>query len=234
MDKLNDWNLAPDAETLAFHLRQAQPYRSTVAFASFARPWLATSNHVIDLGCGAGQATAWLAGQFPQAEFLGLDMSEPLLTLARQNAPEVSFTQGDMYDLKPRQADGVISLATLSWMPEFQTPLDEICKKIAPKWMAFSSLFYDGYISTQIVVDEHKRPRKSYYNIYSIQRVTEFLMDRGYKLKNIERFHIDIELPRPENRDLMKSYTWNSVLFSGPLMLPLGFLVFERVDEQTV
>ena len=230
IEKLNDWNIDPDPETLAFHLRQAEPYRSTVHFASFARPWLATSNHIIDLGCGAGQATGYLAEQFPQAEFLGIDVSPKLVELARQQAPTASFITGDMHSLMHRSADGVISLATLSWMPGFEEPLHQITEKIHPKWMAFSALIYHGDISAQIVVDEPKRPRKSYYNIYSAKQIQKFLMASGYYLKKAEPFVIDIDLPKPADDDLMKSYTCGKAIFSGPLYLPWAFMLFAR-DE---
>lgn len=226
---MNDWNLDPDAETLAFHLRQKEPYRSTVAFAEFARPWLQSSKTVIDLGCGAGQPTDWLAQKFPKTQFLGLDASPLLISLAKQLPPDASFGVGDMHNLTPRAADGVISLATLSWMPSFETPLDEICKKINPKWLAFSSLLYPGDISCNIVVDEPQRPRKSYYNVYSVTRIQKFLTVRGYRLAKYQPFNIDVELPKPEDANIMKSYTEHGRIFSGPLTLPWGFVAFERV-----
>lgn len=41
---------------------------------------------ILDAGCGFGGTLLYLARQFPQAECVGLDSSEPLLALARQSA----------------------------------------------------------------------------------------------------------------------------------------------------
>lgn len=235
---LNDWNINPDPETLAYHLRQwDEPYRSTVAFAEFARPWLEKSRHVLDLGCGGGGATTYLARQFERSQFLGLDISDALIKQAwkREGPPNLSFSICDMCNTGALYTDGVISLQTFSWMPDIETPLDQICKKIAPKWMAFSSLFYEGDISCKIEVDEPKRPRKSYYNIYSIPRTEAFLKERGYIQVGKEEFEIDKDLP-VGNPDFMHTTTWITeggyrVQQSGPLLLPWYFLAFERTGS---
>ena len=76
---LNEWNENPDAETLAYHLGQwKEPYRSTVAFAEFIRPFVKPSQSIADMGCGAGAATDYLARKFPKASWYGFDVSEDL------------------------------------------------------------------------------------------------------------------------------------------------------------
>ena len=234
---LNDWNINPDPETLAYHERQwDRIYGSTIDFARFADRWLCDSTRVYDLGCGAGSSTAWLAEEYP-AKFVGVDISDKLLDIARSKTKyieNVNFRKGDMCNLlHESDVDGVISLQCLSWMRTIETPLDQICTKIRPQWMAFSSLFYEGEISCEIVVNERTRPRKSYYNIYSIPEVCRILYGHGYKLAAHQPFLIGADLPKPNNIDLMKTYTIPSeegprLQISGPLMLPWYFLAFER------
>jgi len=233
---LNEWNINPDAETLDYHLRQwKEPYRSTVAFAEFIRPFMATTKDVIDLGCGSGAATNYIAEQFPHAYVTGVEVSQALLAQRHANT-KAYYSAGDMTNLTdmPVKGGGVISLQTLSWMPDIETPLDQICTKIKPKWMAFSSLFYDGEISCKIEVTEHTRPRWSYYNIYSIPRVEKFMKGRGYEMADAHPFTPHIDLPKPDNPDLMKTYSVRNshglrLQFSGPLYLPWWFLAFERI-----
>ena len=43
---------------------------------------------------------------------------------------------------------------------ECEEPLHQICMKIEPKWMAFSSLFYDGQISCRIEVTRAHQVKK--------------------------------------------------------------------------
>ena len=98
---LNFWNIDPDAETLAYHLKQHdEPKRSTVHFAEFCRRWLESSKMVYDLGCGAGGPTAYLAQSFPNCYFLGFDISEKLITFARaHNHDNLNFAVGNLENL---------------------------------------------------------------------------------------------------------------------------------------
>jgi SAM-dependent methyltransferase len=234
---LNEWNENPDPETLAYHDRHAERVGSTAVFAAFIEPWMEDSCRVFDVGCGAGGATEYLAREFPQTQLFGLDVSGVLLEKAKASCPTVkNFYKEDLTDIsiKYHRIDGVVSLQTFSWMPEIETPLAQICTKINPRWLAFSSLFYEGDISCQIIVDEPKRPRRSYYNIYSIPRTIAFLKERGYMVARVKPFYIDVDLPVPDNLNIMKTYTGMTedgmrLQFSGPLMLPWYFLCFEKM-----
>lgn len=47
---------------------------------------------VLDIGCGSGLAMCTLAGQFPNSEFLGLDLCQPAIDTARQTAKNMGLT----------------------------------------------------------------------------------------------------------------------------------------------
>lgn len=234
---LNDWNIKPDPVTLDYHLKQWEtPYRSTVAFGKFIEPFVHDGDRIVDVGCGAGAATEYLAQHYQNAVWWGMDESESLIHEANSRCTHANFMRRDIGLLmKAPHMQGVVSLQTFSWMPNIETPLDEICEKIQPRWLAFSSLFYEGDISCKIEVNEPKRPRSSFYNIYSIQRTERFLKERGYRMADCVPFDIDINLAPPENRDLMGTYTvplkpsGRKLQFSGPLCLPWHFLAFEKL-----
>ncbi|MCE9616418.1 MAG: class I SAM-dependent methyltransferase [Lentisphaerae bacterium] len=64
----------------------------------------ATADHVpetvLDVGCGRGDFTRRLKAEFPAARVLGVDFSEPMLDLARQQAPPgLAFRQAGLPDL---------------------------------------------------------------------------------------------------------------------------------------
>ncbi len=46
---------------------------------------------VLDAGCGFGVTNLVLAGKFPAAEVVGIDLSEPLLEIARSLAEEAGY-----------------------------------------------------------------------------------------------------------------------------------------------
>lgn len=237
MEQLNGWNMQPDPETLAYHRRQAIPYRSTVHFADFIRDKIEDRNLIFDLGCGAGHPTAYLADEFRNAYFVGGEISPRLVAEANMHrtSTNLAFRPMNLLSLPPvPNVSGVTCIQVLSWMPDYKPPLEQIFFKIAPRWVAVSSLFYPGEISCRIEVDEAIRPRKSHYNIYSIPQVANFVEKYGYYLSKETEFDIDINLPKPDDPNIMQTYTVQTLelekklQFSGPLHLPWHFLMFER------
>jgi len=47
---------------------------------------------VLDIGCGAGRALCELAGRFPSSRFVGYDLCEPVIEMARRQAGEAGLT----------------------------------------------------------------------------------------------------------------------------------------------
>jgi ubiquinone/menaquinone biosynthesis C-methylase UbiE len=70
----------------------------------FARYDLAPDCLIADIGCGSGEITSRLAGLYPRADLIGIDILEHTVDLARGRyaalAPRVQFRQGDAFELK--------------------------------------------------------------------------------------------------------------------------------------
>jgi SAM-dependent methyltransferase len=69
---------------------------------------------VLELGCGAGRLTGYLAELSPEVE--GLDVSEAMLGYARDRYPKASFRLGDIRDLsayESRSRDAVVAAYNL-------------------------------------------------------------------------------------------------------------------------
>lgn len=62
---------------------------------------------IVDLGCGPGHVTAWLAGRGVTA--VGIDLSPGMITLGRRDYPHVEFRVGDLLELPA--ADGEFGAA---------------------------------------------------------------------------------------------------------------------------
>lgn len=242
--RLDEWR-SIDARALDYHRGQWDtPKEMTKAFASFVAAHLSSSKLVVDMGCGAGGAIAQIAREHPTTHFVGLDVSEPLIGIARelakeQGIPNIEFATADLYDL-PQAAtppSGVVSMQTLSWLPDATEPLAVMFQRLRPEWLAVSSLFYAGDISCMIEVHEHVRERKTFYNCYSIPQIGRIASSHGYELKRQSPFEIGIDLPRPQQDNLMSTYTLNVVdeeaaqrrlQISGPLLMNWYFLLFEQ------
>lgn len=74
--------------------------------------------HVLDVGCGAGIPTAkYLIHR--NIDVTGVDISDVMLTMAKENVPNANFIKMDMNDLKFNENtfDGIISVYTLFHVP---------------------------------------------------------------------------------------------------------------------
>jgi trans-aconitate methyltransferase len=82
----------------------------------------ASTDHVIDAGCGSGEFTALLAGLVPDGHVTGVDPDASMLeAAARHRADNLEFRQGRIQDLDrvcdPGSADLVVSRAVFHWIP---------------------------------------------------------------------------------------------------------------------
>jgi 2-polyprenyl-3-methyl-5-hydroxy-6-metoxy-1,4-benzoquinol methylase len=197
------------------------PKESTKNLLHLLNPWLEKSNKVIDIGCGAGAVTAYLAKSHPDVKFLGIDKEKPLVRMGTEKSEllkirNLAFKSGDILRLKREyEADGVILVQTISHLNDFLLPMDNIFKKVKPKWIALTGFFYKGEISLYTIVKEHKKNRSVYYNTYSTNRFDQFCNSRGYKIIVNEPFDITIDLEKPSDPDVMGSYTEKVTKYDG-------------------
>jgi 2-polyprenyl-3-methyl-5-hydroxy-6-metoxy-1,4-benzoquinol methylase len=232
-----------DAVSISYHMKQySEQKRSTLAFINFISPYIRTSKVIIDIGCGAGAATLLLATNFRKSKFIGIDSERILIQMANKattgsNLDNLEFRTGNWFKLKKfHMIDGVISLATISWLSEYEKPMKQIFKKINPQWIAMSGLFYEGKISTKTIVFEHVRDRKVHYNTYSISELDQFCKKFGYTVTKYRPFKIDISIKKPKSKDLMSTYTLKTENFSdnlqisGPLLLNWYFIYIKKIN----
>lgn len=103
-----------------------------------ARYGLPAECRIADIGCGSGEITSRLAGQFPRAEVLGIDILESSVALARSRyaalAPRVQFRQGDAFELAlPASShDLVVCRHVTQSIPEPQRILAELVRIARP------------------------------------------------------------------------------------------------------
>lgn len=80
---------------------------------------LQTPASVVDLGCGAGNVTRFLAERWPHAQVTGVDGSAEMLDKARAAVPGLRWVKADM---GAWQADAAVDLiysnAALHWLPD--------------------------------------------------------------------------------------------------------------------
>jgi ubiquinone/menaquinone biosynthesis C-methylase UbiE len=234
-----------------YHERQfSVPYQSTVSFFN----WLIERGvlgdnplNICDLGCGKGANLHYLAKRFGGYRFTGLDIDEGLIRdgrelLTRDAVENCELLVGDLHDaaslFSRNQFDGVISLQTLSWLPDYRVALDAMAA-LAPKWIALTSLFFDGPVEAKTVIHEFSESdnssllRSLNYNTYSLPLFRRRLAELGFHKIEQRYFEIQIDLPRVST-GRMQTYTelthdQRRLQVSGPLLMNWYFILAQVV-----
>jgi ubiquinone/menaquinone biosynthesis C-methylase UbiE len=98
-----------------------------------------SGGRALDLGCGSGHHALLFADRY--AEVLGVDVSEPMLAIARVRRahPAVTYQHRDLLDVteaKDGRFDLVFSAHTLHHVPDLPAALEQIRSLVAPGGMA--------------------------------------------------------------------------------------------------
>lgn len=79
---------------------------------------------ILDLGCGYGMATHWLASFTEERKFLGVDYDEDKIRVAQRTAPHnprITFEHADLLEMEYPPCDAILLLDVLHyWTPEKQ------------------------------------------------------------------------------------------------------------------
>lgn len=239
-----DWLSESQEKPTDYFVRQFErPYRSTIAFHRWLKAKGLFSGRIADLACGMGAPLAYIASQEPHCQLVGIDFNPLLVKAGNEKLSGLSNVRlelGDIYNLSPEyvnQFDGLLSLQTLSWLESYEKPLEQMAK-INPKWMAISSLFYDGPVNATIQIQDYSKPtggkryKDAFYNVYSLPLLRDFLRGLGYLHFDFVPFEIDCDLEQPQDKG-MATYTeklenGKRLQLSGPLLMNWYFVFCAR------
>lgn len=80
---------------------------------------LSAPEQIVDLGCGAGNVSCFLAERWPQARLTGVDNSAAMLAKARATRPAAEWVESGIADWQPdAPVDLIYSNAALHWLPD--------------------------------------------------------------------------------------------------------------------
>jgi len=145
-----------DIETAKRYNKETQKWMRNVSksFVSVAKKWGITDGKVLDVGTGTGLLAIGLAKRIPSVEVIGLDLSDVVLELARDNVQKseellrVSFEKGDAEDMPFEDGtfDLVISSNTLHLIKSPIKMFNEIHRVLKPKGRFFISDFRRSWL----------------------------------------------------------------------------------------
>jgi len=120
------------------------PNETVESFAGVANPWVhgrvEPGQTVLDLGCGAGTdllISAQMVG--PEGRVIGVDMTESMLTRARQSAAAMDLHNVELHQslieslpVEDASVDVVISNGVIDLVPDKDAVFDEIDRVLRP------------------------------------------------------------------------------------------------------
>ncbi len=115
--------------------RRFEDERTRPAEELLARVPLVNVARAVDLGCGPGNSTELIVRRFPDAEVLGIDNSEAMLTSARERLPASRFESADIAHWAPAAdaaPDLIYANAALQWVPDHETLVPRLFAALAP------------------------------------------------------------------------------------------------------
>ncbi|MFP3516641.1 class I SAM-dependent methyltransferase [Pseudomonas sp. SIMBA_077] len=192
--------------------------------------------HILDIGCGHGQMTQWLAEQFPQAQVTGMDVSTEQLDMSRANCslPNVSFVQHDFTQgiLKHTSVDLVYIRYVLLHIKDWQAFFDNLLQSIAPD--AKILLEEPGFPFFCYPSNEHldKANRLGCQLTQQLGLNYDCIEPLWHTVTHCERFKINQVsftqplLKSPEE----KSILWRSFIQIAQPLVALGFATEEEVS----
>lgn len=161
---------------------------------------------VLDACCGIGQISHYIHQINSNLKITGIDQTSFLIEEAKKlwKGEKINFQVADVYDYAKKyqkKYDITINWKTLSWLPYY----DEMVKSLfnlTKNHIFLSSLFYDGDIDFDIKVREYqteigKEKFNYYFNVYSLPKFKNFVLDLGAKNIEVFDFEINVDIEKP-------------------------------------
>ena len=138
-------SLKPNAWMSNLHLDQALRQYLTGA----------TVKQVLDVACGTGQTSKTILDWFPNAQIVGLDISEKMIAKAREKIPQAHFKQGTIkayVDQSTKSTtdkfkfDLIVCIGALEFFPDLQdffSPLSQVLAKNGNVFFTYEPLMHN-------------------------------------------------------------------------------------------
>ena len=163
------------------------PYKEKIAL--FQQSYL--SHHkvmILDIGCGPGNHAKFLYSLNNRYQITGIDLSEKMLELARENAPHCNFIKDDIRNLASNiKYDAVIASFCIVHLAdneliEFIANLSELLNNTGQLYLSFIEGNATGFIKPDFF-DE-----KIYFNFFERKEIIKLLTINRFKINELHEY----------------------------------------------
>lgn len=178
--------------TLATYDATAEWYAQTHSDIAEVKPQLdtfidllpASAQTLLDIWCGPGRDAAYFVLQW--YEVTGIDTSEKLLEIARQQVPTATFLLADMRTLSfdPGSFVGIWSCASLLHLPKVDVPatLAHRFNMLQPWGVLF--IWVKAGTGEHMVQKEYYQGHEKFFAFYELPELTKLITDAGFEIIN--------------------------------------------------
>lgn len=194
---------------------------------------------VLDLGCSTGNLLRHLRNARPDLRLTGGDLIAGHLEECRadRDLAGITFTEMDALAMGRTAAFDVVVLNAVLYLftpRQFASALAEVARAVRPggALVAFD-LFHPYGQELTITEASETHPEGLTLHFRSYRAVEAAALQAGFDRPRITPFRIPVDLPKPEDDDLIVSYTvpaadGERLLFRGTLHQPWCHTVFPR------
>ncbi len=219
----NDW----DAQYYNRHHSQFH-YSEVIDILSQLK--LVGNERILDVGCGDGKLTAYLAQAVPQGFVVGIDISDNMINFAQdvyKTISNLSFEQANATALSfNMEFDLVVSSACLHWIEDQKTAIQNMVQSLKPNGQillrapcAEMNTYAQAKIETTQLTHWKQYFKNYTYPLYLLEReqLTRMLKDVGLQSISVEVKNVSFTFL---NKQLFSA--WIQSIPYGVNRIPLG------------
>lgn len=142
-----------------------------------------TNAEILEIGCGPGNITRYLLSKQPDLRILGIDVAPNMIALAQKNNPAAQFKVMDARDVCQLKSeyDGIICGFCLPYLsPADGAQLISDCSGL----LRTDGVLYLSFVEgdpAQSGFQTSSSGLRSYFNFYTLQKVTSLLAQQHFK-----------------------------------------------------
>ncbi|MDW5551916.1 class I SAM-dependent methyltransferase [Methanosarcina sp.] len=194
----------------------------------------------LDVGCGDGKLSAEVAKSLPEGTVLGIDLSEEMITFARnhysqEKFPNLSFMQANASELTfDSEFDIVFSNAALHWIKAPEAALNGFWKSLKPGGIFLAQLGGRGNAEEILKVLDYMLESEKWssyfgdfvfpYGFYGPDEYGKWLKDAGFSIKRLELIAKDMALQEESGLFASIASTWHPYIQRVPQELKENFI----------